>query len=299
MRTSATGELIHSQVVVNRRVAFFSVLTACLNAFCHVGGSGPGKSKLGCWLGASPLPLTWGREHRCPPFSKIARGFTLLELLIVIFIIGITLSFAIINVTTSEQQEIEDEASRLMALIQLARENAILDAEDFAVAFTDKGYRFEKYDGTQWQPLDDAVLRFRPFSDDLKVEYTLQGKQALLVVRNTAAAEDSESSSGEGDEEEATDISELKGKTGAELRERKNSANRRDTRDSDEDEDDKKKKDKKKKEPEPVRIFLLSTGEVTPFEVFFRKSDHESGYRVSGSAVGEFKMTAVIKEIVG
>lgn len=254
----------------------------------------------------SPLPLTWERGRRSPPTlgfgEKRVRGFTLLELLIVIFIIGITLSFAIINVTTSEQQEVEDEASRLVALIQLARENAILDAEDFAVAFTDKGYRFEKYDGAQWQPLDDAALRFRSFSENLKVEYTLQGKQALLVVRNTPAEEDSESSSEEGEEEETTELSDLKDKTAAELRglrDKQSKSKNRDTQNYEDEDDEKKDAKKKKKEPEPVRIFLLSTGEVTPFEVYFRKSDHENGYRVTGTAVGEFNVTAVIKEIAG
>lgn len=232
------------------------------------------------------------------------RGFTLLELLIVLFIIGITLSFAMINITTSEQQEVEDEADRLMALIRIARENAILDAEDLAVAFTDKGYRFEKYDGAEWQPLDDTTLRFRPFPQDLKVEYKLQGKPAQLLVRIPSLPDDEPAESDE--EGDAIDLSDLKGTSIVELRERKSKEkeqdkkrSKQDRQDEDSDNNAKDKKDKKNKkdEPEPIRIFFLSNGEVTPFEVFFRKADHESGYRLTGNAVGELEVTAVIKEV--
>ena len=232
------------------------------------------------------------------------RGFTLLELLIVLFIIGITLSFAVVNVTTSEQEEVEDEANRLMALIRIARENAILDAEDLAVAFTDEGYRFEKYDGAEWQPLDDSTLRFRPFPQNLKVEYKLQGKPVQLLVRIPSLPEDEPVESDE--EGDATDLSELKGTSIVELRERINKdtdqdkkSSKGDRQDGESEKNSKDKKDKKDKkdEPEPVRIFFLSNGEVTPFEVFFRNVDHENGYRLTGNAAGELEVTAVIKDV--
>ena len=91
-------------------------------------------------------------------------GFTLVELLVVMVIIGITLGLAALNAIPSPRQDLQKEAQRIALLLQLARDEAIVRNRQVAFEATPERYRFLVRNDTGWVPVtQDDLLRERPF----------------------------------------------------------------------------------------------------------------------------------------
>ena len=96
--------------------------------------------------------------------ARKAAGFTLVEILVVMVIIGITLGMASLNAIPSPRQDLENEAKRLTLLLQLARDEAIVRNRQVAFEATPERYRFLVRNDTGWVPVtQDDLLRERPF----------------------------------------------------------------------------------------------------------------------------------------
>ncbi len=96
--------------------------------------------------------------------SRRAAGFTLLELLVVLVIVGIVLGAVALNATPGDRQLLQNEAQRVALLLQLARDEAIVRNRPIAFEADDYRYRFLVRQGDGWQPLaDDGLLREREF----------------------------------------------------------------------------------------------------------------------------------------
>ena len=106
--------------------------------------------------------------------SRAMRGFTLVELMVVLAIIGITLGMVSFNAMPSPRQNLQGEASRIALLLQLARDEAIV--RNRLVAFEADGeyYRFLVRNDTGWAPVtNDDMLRERAFKGgpvELRIE---------------------------------------------------------------------------------------------------------------------------------
>lgn len=104
------------------------------------------------------------------------RGFTLLELLIVIVIMGLMATFAVLSLGSRALDErLDTEARRLFELITLAAEEAVLQGTELGYVHTADGYAFLVLKDGKWLPLEDAgALRPRtlnePFFLELRVE---------------------------------------------------------------------------------------------------------------------------------
>ena len=95
--------------------------------------------------------------------ARKQRGFTLLELLVVMVIAGIMLGVVSFNALPNSRQRLETDAKRLALLFQLARDEAILRNLPVAFDVDQYGYHFLVREDRVWSPLKDDMLRERSF----------------------------------------------------------------------------------------------------------------------------------------
>jgi general secretion pathway protein H len=97
---------------------------------------------------------------------KRASGFTLVEIMVVMVIIGVTLGLASLNAIPSPHQDLQKEAQRLSLLLQLARDEAIVRNRLVTFEATPERYHFLVRNETRWDVItNDDLLREREFKN--------------------------------------------------------------------------------------------------------------------------------------
>jgi general secretion pathway protein H len=111
-------------------------------------------------------------------------GFTLIELMIVVFIIGLITAAAIITFGGEQRDtELDREAQRLDALFDYVREQAELQTRDYGFRVNDVGYSFVVFDvlRNEWRSADeDDSLRQREFPEGLEPQVVVEGRRIVL-----------------------------------------------------------------------------------------------------------------------
>ena len=186
------------------------------------------------WMATSGTGISTKRS-RATPFE---RGFSLLELMIVVVIIGIFAGSILFSMRLDgEARVLEQEALRLRGLVSLLREEALMQNRDYGVAFTTSGYRFFVYDYLQF-------AWFPPPNDRLFVDHTLPKEQQLDLWLEDRELELDDEFQDSPDEDNA---------------------------------------------PEP-QLLVLSTGEITPFELDFYLDPNGGRMRLTGELDGKMSV---------
>lgn len=114
-------------------------------------------------------------------------GFTLIELMLVVFIIGLISAAAVITFGGDRRDtELDREAERLDALLDYVREQAELQTRDYGLRVNDLGYSFVVFNvlSNQWQePDEDDALRARKFPEGIEPQMVVEGRQIVLDQR--------------------------------------------------------------------------------------------------------------------
>lgn len=128
----------------------------------------------------------------CPTTMKEKRnGFTLVELLIVLFIIGLLTSVVAFSIP-DDQGELEENAQVFAARISALRDNAILQSRPMAVDISPTGYGFLQRRAGEWQPLEDKPFRTTRFSGGVTAAVETD-KTLRIAFESTGLAPDATS----------------------------------------------------------------------------------------------------------
>lgn len=114
-----------------------------------------------------------------PILHRHHQGFTLIEIMVVVTIIGVMTGIIAINVVGKDpQKELNKEAMRFKALIELAQEEALFSQQEIGVIVTEQGYRFAR-----WSVPQDTSTTLTDTATDLT---QADGDKAANAVLSTA-----------------------------------------------------------------------------------------------------------------
>jgi len=139
------------------------------------------------------------------------RGFTLLEVLVVLVIMGILLGLVSARMQPSERDQLRVETERLAQLLDLAAEQSRITGTSIAWTANTSGYQFWRRTGDDdWSPIHDSdhdsgLLRPRslpsgmgisgfhteamPAARSMRVEFTPSGDALAFTVELSLGAE--------------------------------------------------------------------------------------------------------------
>jgi len=113
-------------------------------------------------------------------------AFSLLELLVVLLIIGITAAMATLAVgTAGSGRVLENEARRLAGLVKVSCEESVLQGTAMAIGFGPHGaaYGFLRQEGEQWLPRRGDRNRVRSLPEGFSVSLEVEGDPVKLDER--------------------------------------------------------------------------------------------------------------------
>jgi general secretion pathway protein H len=115
-------------------------------------------------------------------------GFTLIEMLVVVFIIGIITAGVLISVNlTGSDHELQTESERLATLMNYARDEAEMQTRELGLACSANGYEFYAFDPRTalWGKIpEDDALRARILPAGLTLKLNVEGHDVVFKPPN-------------------------------------------------------------------------------------------------------------------
>ncbi len=122
-----------------------------------------------------------------------SKGFTLVEILVVVVIMAIVISLAVLSIgVTGRDSQLDEESRRIEGLVDLLHERALLEGRDFGLRIEPAAYEFVVYDAARdrWLTLDqEHEFRHRDLPKGVSFQLQLDSQTVVLkpVDRNLAS----------------------------------------------------------------------------------------------------------------
>ncbi|WP_081081533.1 GspH/FimT family pseudopilin [Burkholderia stagnalis] len=118
--------------------------------------------------------------------ERRAAGFTLLEMLVVLMIVGLLVAVVTLAPSRNRRTDLAEEAQRLASLLESAGDEAQVRSTPIAWQPVGGGYRFvQRTESGAWSPMTDDLFRARRWGTAVTavtVRYTGGGEPIARVV---------------------------------------------------------------------------------------------------------------------
>ena len=118
-----------------------------------------------------------------PDRARLA-GFTLMEIMVVIIIIGVMVAITTLSMSLlGKDKQTEDEVRRVWAVLRQTQEEGELQSIDTGMYFSATGYEFLHFDGRRnlWIPIEnDKLYATRELPEGLRFRVWLDSREIVL-----------------------------------------------------------------------------------------------------------------------
>jgi general secretion pathway protein H len=127
-----------------------------------------------------------------PGFGRMA-GFTLMEIMVVVIIIGVMIAVTTLSVgLLGKDKETEDQLRRVWAVLRQTQEEGELQSIDTGMYFTDTSYEFLRFDARKnlWVPIEyDKLYATRELPEGLRFRIWLDSREIVLKPESADRAD--------------------------------------------------------------------------------------------------------------
>jgi general secretion pathway protein H len=126
-----------------------------------------------------------------------SKGFTLVEILVVIVIMAVVISVTVLSVSsTGRDSQLDEESRRIEGLVGLLHERALLEGRDFGLRIEPAAYEFVVYDPRRdrWMRLDqEREFRHRDLPRGITFQLQLDSQTVVIkaIDRNLSGGDQS------------------------------------------------------------------------------------------------------------
>jgi general secretion pathway protein H len=123
------------------------------------------------------------------------KGFTLVEILVVIVIMAVVISITVLSVSaTGRDSQLDEESRRIEGLVGLLHERALLEGRDFGLRIEPAAYEFVVYDTRRdrWMMLDqEREFRHRDLPKGITFQLQLDSQTVVIkpIDRNLSGGD--------------------------------------------------------------------------------------------------------------
>lgn len=207
------------------------------------------------------------RQRKQFAVSRVSRAFTLIELLVALFIVAIITGAAIMSLgIVGGDRNLQTEARRLTTLIELANDEAAILGRELGLELIVSGYRFVEFDPllNRWyEVIGDDVLRPRKIDASLEFDLFMENRRVLLDIEMQNIGPDPNDKKDQDDEENA-DYSKRN--------------------------DDRRNRDSKLGNNYLPHILIMSSGDVSPFELTISRPVDRTSLTLVMSQAGKLEI---------
>jgi general secretion pathway protein H len=124
-----------------------------------------------------------------------SKGFTLVEILVVMLIIAAVISLTVLSVnTTGRDSQLDEESRRIEGLVGLLHERALLEGRDFGLRIEPAAYEFVSYDTrrNRWLMMDqEREFRHRELPKGISFQLQLDSQTVVIkaIDRNLTSGD--------------------------------------------------------------------------------------------------------------
>ena len=136
-------------------------------------------------------------NQACVAFCKKTAGFTLIEMMLVMVLIGLMVTAVSINPFNNQpEKELEQASARFAGIFNIAAEYGLLNNIELGLIVEKDGYQFLGYDGTSWRPIPEQDIfqsKTLPEGIELTLELDdlpIENEQVLLEESSLFAQDD-------------------------------------------------------------------------------------------------------------